>query len=184
MLAFYPKYILYILWVECKLLEKHDVSFLKAEEAFNNFSGFPLEDTREKHRSKPPTVWCLFETYDGRLLKIVYIPYSDKNLSVLRTAYEPDDMERKSMTKEELEEFARNATSDENQEKWESKELGADSKSSQKSKAYKAPSKLISIRVPEEVLNELKVIADKEGLRYQTYLISLLKKHVKGSKSR
>lgn len=76
-----------------KIQSKHGVDFLEAEEAFNNFVGYPLEDTREEHKSKPPTLWCLSETYEGRLLKLVYIQYDDQQLAVLRTAYEPDDNE-------------------------------------------------------------------------------------------
>jgi len=76
-----------------KLNSLHDLTFLEVEEAFNNFVGYPLVDDRSKHKSKPQTVWCLSETYDGRLLKLVFIPYPDKQISVLRTAYEPDDWE-------------------------------------------------------------------------------------------
>jgi hypothetical protein len=79
--------------VKEKILNEHGVDFLEAEEAFNNFAGYPLFDTRVKHKTKPLTVWCLSETYDGRLLKIVYIEHTDKDLAILRTAYEPDDDE-------------------------------------------------------------------------------------------
>ena len=88
-------------------------------------------------------------------------------------------MERKPMSKKEKEEFAKEATSDEEQIKWENKELGADKKYVKKSSFYKAPSKLISLRIPDEVLASLQDMADLEGLKYQTYIISLLKKHVK-----
>lgn len=92
-------------------------------------------------------------------------------------------MEHKSMTKDEIEKFASDATSDSEQELWEKKKLGKDAKHTVKSKAYKGPSKLISLRVPEEVLESLKTIADTEGLRYQTYIISLLKKHIRTKKA-
>ncbi len=92
-------------------------------------------------------------------------------------------MERKPMTKKELEEFAREATSDDEQKLWEKKKLGTDAQHVGRSHFYKAPSKLISIRVPEEVLEDLKTIADHEGLRYQTYIISLLTKHVRRKKA-
>lgn len=87
------------------------------------------------------------------------------------------------MNKKDLEKFANDATSDDEQELWEKKKLGNDPKHVERSEAYKPPSKLISIRVPDEVLEELKMIADKEGLRYQTYIISLLKKHVRSKKA-
>jgi hypothetical protein len=79
--------------VKKKLREKHSVSFTEVEEAFHNFSGHTLEDLRAQHKSKPTTVWCLSETYSGRLLKLVFIPFVNEQLAVLRTAYEPDDNE-------------------------------------------------------------------------------------------
>ncbi len=91
-------------------------------------------------------------------------------------------MERKSMTPKELEDFAHEATSDKEQERWEKKKLGNDAKHARRSEFFKAPSKLISIRVPDEVLEQLKDMAEDEGLRYQTYIISLLTKHVKRKK--
>lgn len=79
--------------VKEKIEVTHGVTFLEAEEAFNNFSGFPLKDMRARHRSRPTTLWILSETYDGRLLKVVFVPFSDDGYAVLRTAYEPDDTE-------------------------------------------------------------------------------------------
>ncbi len=79
--------------IQDKILSEHDVMMIEAEEAFNNFAGYPLQDSRAKNRTKPETMWFLAETYDGRLLKVVYIPYPDQNLAVLRTAYEPDNDE-------------------------------------------------------------------------------------------
>ena len=92
-------------------------------------------------------------------------------------------MERKSINKKDLEKFAAEATSDEEQELWEKKLLGNDPKHARQSSFYKTPSKLISIRIPDEVLLELKAIAESEGLRYQTYIVSLLKKHLKRKKA-
>ena len=92
-------------------------------------------------------------------------------------------MERKPMTPDEIERFASQAIKDGEQKLWEEKKLGTDPAHATKSKEYKAPSKLISLRVPEEVLESLKLIADTEGLRYQTYIISLLKKHVTQKKA-
>ena len=79
--------------IQEKISKIHGIDFLEVEEAFNNFSGYPLEDKRAQHKTKPPTLWCLSETYDDRLLKLVFIIYEDKELAVLRTAYEPDDYE-------------------------------------------------------------------------------------------
>lgn len=60
------------------------------------------------------------------------------------------------MSKKDLETFAAEVTTDEEQELWETKKLGKDPKHAKRSTFYKAPSKLISIRVPEEVLEEKK----------------------------
>lgn len=82
------------------------------------------------------------------------------------------------MKKTEKESFAQKATSDKEQKKWENKELGTDKEYSKKSDFYKPPSKLVSIRIPEETLTLIKDLAEKKGLKYQTYIISLLKNHV------
>jgi len=37
--------------------------------------------------------------------------------------------------------------------------------------------KQISIRLPEAVLNKLRIMAEKEGLRYQTFINSILTKY-------
>ena len=82
----------------------------------------------------------------------------------------------------ELERIADKLTSDDEQELWENKKLGATKKYAKKSRFFKTPAKLISIRVPEELLDELKDLAETEGLRHQTYIVSLLIKHVNRKK--
>ena len=79
--------------VLAKILDKHDVDLLEAEEAFFNHEGRYLIDGREKHRTNPPTVWFISETFAGRLLKIVMIPHMKQQMAILRTAYEPNDLE-------------------------------------------------------------------------------------------
>ena len=76
-----------------KIESEHGVSLVEVEEAFNNFVGYPIVDDRAINKTKPATVWCLSETFDGRLLKLVFIPYPERQIAVLRTAYEPDDSE-------------------------------------------------------------------------------------------
>ncbi len=93
-------------------------------------------------------------------------------------------MEQKSIKQKKLEIFAQKATSDEEQNRWENKSLGTDAKHVKKSSLFAAPSKLISIRTPDKILGEIKDMAEGEGLRYQTYIVSLLAKHVKNKKSR
>lgn len=79
--------------VTTKLWDKHGVAIEEAEEAWRNCEGPWLIDDREKNRTQPPTVWALAWTNRGRLLKIVVIPQKAKGIAVLRTAYEPDEVE-------------------------------------------------------------------------------------------
>ncbi len=69
------------------------VSITEVEEAWFLFEGETIEDNRLKNRTNPPTEWFISETCDGRLLKVVFIPYEEKGYAVLRTAYDPDDKE-------------------------------------------------------------------------------------------
>ena len=87
------------------------------------------------------------------------------------------------MTTKEKEKFAKKATDDEDQALWENKKLGKSKDHVAKSSFFKDPTKLISIRLPEGLLIELKEIADEEGLRNQTYIVSLLAKHIKSRKT-
>ena len=82
-------------FVREKINSEHGVSFLEAEEAFNGFRGRFLVDDREKNFAGAGrrTVWCLSQTYDGRLLKLVIIPDYSRNRCILRTAYEPNHYE-------------------------------------------------------------------------------------------
>jgi hypothetical protein len=63
------------------------------EQCFANSSGCYLEDTREDHKSNPPTQWFISETDRGRELKIVFIQ-RDNNIAI-RTAYDPNDVEKR-----------------------------------------------------------------------------------------
>ena len=76
-----------------KIRFKHGVSFLEVEEAWFLHSGHFLEDTREEHRTRPPTLWFISETIRGRVLKLVIIPHKEFGIVALRTAYEPNDNE-------------------------------------------------------------------------------------------
>jgi len=74
-----------------KLASKHQVSRREVEQCFENRDGPLLMDTREDHRSDPPTLWFLSETNRGRLLKVVYIQRGEE--IHLRTCYEPNPVE-------------------------------------------------------------------------------------------
>ena len=80
-------------WVKEKISRFHQVSFLEVEEAFFNHEGKYIVDDREENKTNPPTVWFVSETFEGRLLKVVLIPYVDKGVAILRTSYEPNKLE-------------------------------------------------------------------------------------------
>ncbi len=75
-----------------KLRERHGVDLHEVIECFENRTKSPIEETREEHRSYPPTQWFIAETDTGRRLKVVFIQISPVK-TVIRTAYEPDDIE-------------------------------------------------------------------------------------------
>jgi hypothetical protein len=76
-----------------KLRLIHGVSILELEEAFNGWVGCPVVDSREHHRTKPPTIWFIATTGEGRLLKIVGIPNPPKKQLVIKSAFDADHRE-------------------------------------------------------------------------------------------
>jgi hypothetical protein len=75
--------------VRAKLGNKNPpVTREEIEECFANRSGIYLEDTREQHKTDPPTKWFIAETFYGRKLKIAFIQ-KDAN-TIIRTAYVPN----------------------------------------------------------------------------------------------
>lgn len=76
-----------------KLSEKHRVSRSELEQCFENRIGGLLLDTREEHRTDPPTLWFLSETDAGRKLKIVFVQRGE--LVFLKTAYDANEDERR-----------------------------------------------------------------------------------------
>lgn len=71
-----------------KLRDRHQVSRREVEQCFENLCGVFLEDTREDHRTDPPTQWFVAPTNRGRLLKVIFI-LRDGNV-FLKSAYEPE----------------------------------------------------------------------------------------------
>lgn len=57
------------------------------EQCFANRTMLYLMDTREEHRSDPPTRWFIAETDYGRKLKVAFIPRG-KDVYI-RSAYDP-----------------------------------------------------------------------------------------------
>ena len=76
-----------------KLNMKHSVSLLEVEEAFHNMEGVALIDDRDRHKTKPPTVWFISPTEEGRLLKVVGIPFKEKKEFLIKTAFDPEEWE-------------------------------------------------------------------------------------------
>jgi hypothetical protein len=61
-------------------------------ECFQNRLYDPIEDTREEHKTKPPTLWFVGETDHLRRLKVVFIRQVSGDV-IIKTAYEPDEIE-------------------------------------------------------------------------------------------
>lgn len=68
------------------------VSRREVEQCFDNRSGGLLIDTREDHKTNPPTQWFIAKTNANRELKIVFMQKGDQIL--VKTAYEPNVDER------------------------------------------------------------------------------------------
>lgn len=76
--------------IRAKLAAEHDVGVPEVHQCFANRTGSLLLDTRDQHKTDPPTRWFIAPTNRGRLLKVCYVPGSDY---FLRTCFEPDDTE-------------------------------------------------------------------------------------------
>jgi uncharacterized DUF497 family protein len=74
-----------------KLEHKHAVTREEVEQCFVNRTGRLLTDTREKHKTNPPTLWFLALTNQMRLLKIVYI--QNGSTVELKSAFSPNQTE-------------------------------------------------------------------------------------------
>lgn len=72
-----------------KLAKKHGVTPDEIRQCFENRDGGFLEDTREQHRTDPPTQWFVAETNKRRKLKIAFIARQTRDgLRIfIRTAY-------------------------------------------------------------------------------------------------
>ncbi|MBI2603004.1 MAG: ADP-ribosyl-(dinitrogen reductase) hydrolase [Deltaproteobacteria bacterium] len=78
-----------------KLKEKHGVIPEEVKQCFCNRAGRFLEDTREEHRTAPPTQWFISETETGRRLKVVFVEDVDEGVVYIKTTYEPNATEEK-----------------------------------------------------------------------------------------
>lgn len=66
-------------------------------QCFANREGKFLLDTREDHKSDPPTRWFIAETNFGRKLKIAFIARG--SVVAIRTAYDPNEDEMRIYSK-------------------------------------------------------------------------------------
>jgi uncharacterized DUF497 family protein len=71
-----------------KSLSKHQVNMREVEMCFENRDGATLIDTREDHRTDPPTQWFIAETNQGRMLIVCFVLKA--GVCPLKTAYEPN----------------------------------------------------------------------------------------------
>lgn len=75
--------------IERKLKVKHNVLPSEVRECFANVQRGFLEDTREDHKTNPPTRWFIEETDRGRALFIAFMMIEGK--IVIKTAFDADD---------------------------------------------------------------------------------------------
>src|SRR5690606_31156212 len=60
--------------IRANLAAAHDVGEPEVHQCFANRTGSLLVDSRETHRTDPPTRWFIAPTNKGRLLKVCYVP--------------------------------------------------------------------------------------------------------------
>jgi uncharacterized DUF497 family protein len=75
-----------------KLTDEHKVSLDEVKECFENREWKFVKDSREQHKSNPPTQWFISETHTGRRLKVVFIRMLDGSVEI-KTTYEPSHTE-------------------------------------------------------------------------------------------
>lgn len=83
--------------IKQKLSDKHNIFAHEIEQCFANYHGIFLLDTREEHKTVPPTKWFIGETDYGKLVKVCFI--LEAGNVYIRTAYEPNETEVKLFNK-------------------------------------------------------------------------------------
>lgn len=76
--------------IRAKLHHKHHVDEEEILQAFANREHGFLIDTREVHRTEPPTEWFIAETDKGRKLKICFV-YREGDIHI-KSAYSPSQV--------------------------------------------------------------------------------------------
>ena len=82
--------------VEIKLAMKHSVMKDEVMQCFANrdLRRNYLGDKRDRNQTWPPTLWFIARTDSNRELKVVFLSLKDGNI-LLKTAHEPNDMEKR-----------------------------------------------------------------------------------------
>jgi hypothetical protein len=74
--------------IEEKLRAKHDIEPAEVTECFYNRTKGALIDTREEHKTKPPSEWFIAKKDKGRLLKVIFVP--DKGQIFIKSCFDAD----------------------------------------------------------------------------------------------
>ena len=69
-----------------KLLQRN-ITEAQLLQCFANREGPPLLDSREEHRTNPPTQWFVASTDYGIILKVCYVHDPATNIIDIKTAY-------------------------------------------------------------------------------------------------
>lgn len=87
----------------------------------------------------------------------------------------------KKISKKREDEIEKMLKEDGDEEKWDRKELGNDSKHTKISTEYSKSSASVgtSIRMPLKLIRDLKKLSEKEGIPYQTLVKLILTKYVR-----
>lgn len=82
-----------------KLKTRHNVTEAQVLQCFANRIGRDLTDTRPEHRTDPPTRWFIAQTDYGIELKVVFVFDPATNVVEIKSAFPPNDEERRIYTK-------------------------------------------------------------------------------------
>ena len=66
-------------------------------QCFANKEGKFLLDTREEHKTNPPTQWFISETDYGRKLKVVFMKHKNGDIEI-KSAFNPNETEKRIYT--------------------------------------------------------------------------------------
>lgn len=79
--------------VQEKLDKKHGVKESEIVECFANCVGKYLDDTRQRHKTDPKTLWFVSETDRARKLKVAFILHVNGDIEI-KSAFPPNATEQ------------------------------------------------------------------------------------------